>query len=90
MPCSSAPALSSTQLAHWATHHRIPATYSGRQHVEAGGLMSYGTSVIDAHRQMGVYAGRVLKGAKPADLPVMQANEGRAGHQSSDRQRPGP
>ena len=63
------------QLAHWATHYRLPATYSGRQYVEAGGLMSYGASVIDAHRQMGVYAGRVLKGAKPADLPVMQATK---------------
>ena len=50
------------QLAHWATHHRVPATYPARQYVEAGGLMSYGASVIDAHRQMGVYAGRVLKG----------------------------
>jgi putative ABC transport system substrate-binding protein len=63
------------QLAHWATHYRLPSTYSGRQYVEAGGLMSYGASVIDAHRQMGVYAGRVLKGAKPADLPVMQATK---------------
>jgi putative ABC transport system substrate-binding protein len=63
------------QLAHWATHHRVPATYSGRQYVEAGGLMSYGTNIIDAHRQMGVYTGRVLKGAKPADLPVMQATK---------------
>jgi ABC-type uncharacterized transport system substrate-binding protein len=58
------------QLAHWATHYRLPATYSGRQNVEAGGLMSYGASVIDAHRQMGVYAGHILKGAKIADLPV--------------------
>jgi putative ABC transport system substrate-binding protein len=63
------------QLVHWATHHRVPATYSGRQYVEAGGLMSYGTNIIDAHRQMGVYTGRVLKGAKPADLPVMQATK---------------
>jgi putative ABC transport system substrate-binding protein len=63
------------QLAHWATHHRVPATYSGRQYVEAGGLMSYGTNIIDVHRQMGVYTGRVLKGAKPADLPVMQATK---------------
>jgi putative tryptophan/tyrosine transport system substrate-binding protein len=63
------------QLAHWATHHRVPTTYSGRQYVEAGGLMSYGTNIIDAHRQMGVYTGRVLKGAKPADLPVMQATK---------------
>jgi putative ABC transport system substrate-binding protein len=63
------------QLAHWATHHKLPATYSGRQYVEAGGLMSYGADAIDAHRQMGVYAGRVLKGAKPADLPVTQATK---------------
>jgi ABC-type uncharacterized transport system substrate-binding protein len=63
------------QLAHWATHHRVPATYSGRQYVEAGGLMSYGASVTDASRQMGVYAGRILKGAKPADLPVVQSTK---------------
>ena len=63
------------QLAHWATHHRVPATYSTRQYVEAGGLMSYGASLTDASRQMGVYTGRVLKGAKPADLPVMQATK---------------
>jgi putative tryptophan/tyrosine transport system substrate-binding protein len=63
------------QLAHWATHHRVPATYSGRQYVEAGGLMSYGASVTDAFRQLGIYTGRVLKGAKPADLPVMQSTK---------------
>jgi ABC-type uncharacterized transport system substrate-binding protein len=49
------------QLAHWATHHRVPATYSARQYVEAGGLMSYGASLTDAYRQMGVYTGRILK-----------------------------
>src|SRR5262245_16992458 len=63
------------QLAHWATHHRLPATYATRQYVEAGGLMSYGASLIEASRQMGVYAGRILKGAKPADLPVVQATK---------------
>jgi putative ABC transport system substrate-binding protein len=63
------------QLAQWAAHYRLPTTYSNRQNVEAGGLMSYGASLIDAHRQMGVYAGRVLKGARPADLPVMQATK---------------
>jgi putative ABC transport system substrate-binding protein len=63
------------QLAHWATHHRLPATYPGRQYVEAGGLMSYGASLMDASRQMGVYTGRILKGAKPADLPVVQSTK---------------
>src|SRR5262249_5099664 len=61
------------QLVHRATLHKVPATYSQRQYPEIGGLMSYGTNVTDAFRQVGVYAGRILKGAKPADLPVVQA-----------------
>jgi putative ABC transport system substrate-binding protein len=63
------------QLVQWAARLAVPATYSGRRFTDIGGLMTYGTNTVDSYRQTGVYAGRILKGAKPADLPVEQATK---------------
>ena len=63
------------QFATLATRYGIPAAYASREIVEVGGLMSYGTDLLDMYRQVGVYAGRILKGANPADLPVVQSTK---------------
>jgi putative tryptophan/tyrosine transport system substrate-binding protein len=63
------------QLVNLASRHAVPATFSNRDFVEIGGLMSYGANIADAFRQVGVYTGRILRGAKPAELPVVQASK---------------
>ncbi|MFL6302005.1 MAG: ABC transporter substrate-binding protein [Xanthobacteraceae bacterium] len=63
------------QLVQLATYYRIPTMYAGRQNVEVGGLISYGANLPEGYRHLGVYAGRILKGSKPGDLPVVQSTK---------------
>ena len=74
------------RLATLAASHRLPTIFGMREFVEDGGLMSYGPSVVELYRQLGIYAGRILKGDKPSDLPVWRPTKFRTGHKPQNRQ----
>jgi putative ABC transport system substrate-binding protein len=61
------------RIIEFAAQHRLPAMYQFREYAMSGGLVSYGVSITDGYRQVGIYTGRILKGANPAELPVMQS-----------------
>ena len=96
MPTRSSSANQPLQYAHrariveLAAKYRIPAMYESRDYPDVGGLISYGVYFPDLFRRAAGYVDKVLKGAKPADLPVEQADEVRAGHQPQDREGPRP
>ena len=75
-----------TQIADLAAKNRLPAIYDRREYVEAGGLMSYATSITDLDRRAATYVDKILKGAKPADLPVEQPKKFELDHQPESRQ----
>ena len=74
-PATAFSAVGGCNFANLAVRHALSAAYSVRDFTDAGGLLSYGASLTDAARQVGVYTGRILKGAKPADLPVVQSTK---------------
>jgi putative tryptophan/tyrosine transport system substrate-binding protein len=72
------------QIVALAAHYALPTIYPMREFATVGGLMSYGPDLIDTYRQCGVYAGRILRGEKPSDLPVIQSAKLEIGHQHQD------